>query len=155
MIKESTVLTYSSDKEAGDARRPIPSLSRPIVPVRGKTRDLLQRRGWEWDERAYPLPCEGCDIDMFMIRKFMTEESRFLESPIPVSDLKIRNDPAGGLPSPQTPLLIGGAEDVTGIKELENVQEEEIKKCMTKLDPNAVQMSVSSVTPSSLLGISV
>ncbi|GFO22918.1 hypothetical protein PoB_004942300 [Plakobranchus ocellatus] len=38
-------------------------------------------------------------------------------------------------------------EHVTAIKELGNVPEDEIKKYMTKFDPNAVQMSASSVDP--------
>ncbi|GFO19314.1 amine oxidase [Plakobranchus ocellatus] len=51
--------------------------------------------------------------------------------------------------------FIQGAEDVTAIKELENVQEDEIKKYMIKLSPNVAQ-NVSLVSePSSLLGISV
>ncbi|GFN80366.1 hypothetical protein PoB_000687200 [Plakobranchus ocellatus] len=44
VIKESTVLTYSSDKKAGHARTPMLSLSRPIVPVQGKPRDVITFR---------------------------------------------------------------------------------------------------------------
>ncbi|GFN91118.1 hypothetical protein PoB_001762400 [Plakobranchus ocellatus] len=41
VIKERTVLYYSSGKRAGHARTPIFSLSRPLVPVRSNPRDVI------------------------------------------------------------------------------------------------------------------
>ncbi|GFO44112.1 solute carrier family 22 member 21 [Plakobranchus ocellatus] len=49
--------------------------------------------------------------------------------------------------SPNKIFFVSGAEDVSAIKELENVPEDEIKNYMTKLGSNAVHMSDSSLNP--------